>query len=60
MYSKSNVYVYADVIRGNIENVSRDYAGHMLYAYALRCFIYLDLLSINITIRALTIYPNVS
>lgn len=25
MYSKSNVYIYADVIRNNIENVCRDY-----------------------------------
>lgn len=34
MYSKSNVYIYADVIRNNIENVCRDYIGDMLYAYA--------------------------
>lgn len=55
MYSKSNVYIYADVIRNNIENVCRDYIGDMLYAYALWYFIYLDLLSFNITIRALAI-----
>lgn len=39
MYSKSNVYIYADVIRNNIENVCEDYVGDILYAYALWCFI---------------------
>lgn len=50
MYSKSNVYIYADVIRNNIENVCEDYVGDILYAYALWCFIsiYYHLINLNL------------